>query len=158
LIYSTATVSVNPPGELPLTLSQLWQGLVLKARDARKFLPPGACTACEVVHEGPGFIVREAVILGDPITEIIVLEPMKKVSFFQKTSPREGVIVNEILGDAQSELQLRFYAYLGLLGAEAGSPKELEAQAQMDSQERGYPAALRSTLKRIRELVSAGEL
>lgn len=158
MIYSTATVPVNPPGEAPLTRAQLWQGLVLKARDARQFLPPGACTACEVVHEGPDFIVREAVILGDRIVEIVSFDPMKKVSFFQRTSPREGVIVNEIVEDAPNELGLRFYAYLGLVGVEAGSAREREGQQQMDSQERGYPAALRSTLKRIRELVASGRL
>ena len=30
---------------------QVRAGLVLKARDARLFLPPGACTKCEVVAE-----------------------------------------------------------------------------------------------------------
>jgi hypothetical protein len=39
MIYSTTTVPVNPRGEIPLTRSQAWRGLVLKARDAREFLP-----------------------------------------------------------------------------------------------------------------------
>jgi hypothetical protein len=39
MIYSTATVPVNPAGEAALTRAQAWQGLVLKARDARLFLP-----------------------------------------------------------------------------------------------------------------------
>ena len=30
---STATVPVNPEGEIPLTRAQAWKGLVLKARD-----------------------------------------------------------------------------------------------------------------------------
>ena len=38
MIYSTATVPVNPQGEAPLTKEQAWKGLVLKARDARQFL------------------------------------------------------------------------------------------------------------------------
>jgi hypothetical protein len=55
MIFSTATVPVNPSGERRLTREQVWAGLVLKARDARLFLPPGACTKCEVVAgwEGP---------------------------------------------------------------------------------------------------------
>ena len=44
MIYSTATVPVNPEGETPLTRAQAWKGLVLKARDARQFLPPNLCT------------------------------------------------------------------------------------------------------------------
>ena len=51
MIYSTTTVPVNPDGEAPLTREQAWAGLVLKARDARPFLPPGLCTLCEVVAE-----------------------------------------------------------------------------------------------------------
>jgi hypothetical protein len=34
----------------------------------------------------------------------------------QVKSPREGVIVNEILEDSSGALQLRFYAHLGLVG------------------------------------------
>lgn len=51
MIYSTATVPVNPAGEIPLTRAQTWAGLVLKARDARQFLPPGLCTRCDVTEE-----------------------------------------------------------------------------------------------------------
>jgi hypothetical protein len=59
MIYSTATVPVNPPGEIKLTLKQVWKGLELKARDARLFLPPGLCTRCEVTEERATHFVRE---------------------------------------------------------------------------------------------------
>jgi hypothetical protein len=41
MMCSSATVLVNLEGEVPLTRSQVWEGLVLKARDARLFLPAG---------------------------------------------------------------------------------------------------------------------
>lgn len=41
MIYSTAAVPVNPGGETKLTRAQIWQGLELKARDARLFLHAG---------------------------------------------------------------------------------------------------------------------
>jgi hypothetical protein len=44
---------------------------VLKARDARLFLPPGVCTKCDVVAEGKDHIIREATILGQDVSEII---------------------------------------------------------------------------------------
>jgi hypothetical protein len=50
MIYSSATVLVNPEGEVPLTRAQVWKGLVLEARDARLFLPPGPVHA--VRHYG----------------------------------------------------------------------------------------------------------
>lgn len=157
MIYSTATVPVNSSGERKLTREQVWSGLVLKARDARLFLPAGICTGCDVVTEGDGFIVRKAVILNDEITEIVTFSPEQKVSFHQVKSPREGVIVNEILED-EGELLLRFYAYLGLIGVAPGSEREQQEQSLLDSEDRGYKAALLSTLARTRELVEKGQL
>ncbi|WUR11041.1 AtaL-like protein [[Empedobacter] haloabium] len=157
MIYSTATVPVNPAGEVPLTRAQAWQGLVLKARDARLFLPPGLCTRCDVVEESATHIVREATIGGNEIREIISFDPLEKVSFFQAGGPREGVIVNELFEDAEGALQLRFYCYTGLRGKEPGGPEELAEQAWMDS-DQGYRAALLSTLARTRELLFIGRL
>jgi hypothetical protein len=53
---------------------------------------------------------------------------------------------------------LRFYAYLGLVGVRPGSEQERQAQAVMDSEDRGYKAALLSTLARTRTLAEEGKL
>ena len=45
---------------------------VQKARDARLFFPPGECTRSEIVEESASHVVREATILGDDITEIML--------------------------------------------------------------------------------------
>ena len=157
MIYSTATVPVNPQGETTLTRAQVWACLELKARDAREFLPPGLCTRCEVVEESTTHFVREATIAGADLREIITLEPQGKVTFFQATGPREGAIVNELYEDEAGALQLRFYCYLGLRGRVPNGPEEQAEQAQFDS-DKGYKAALLSTLKRTRELLAAGRL
>ena len=157
MIYSTATVPVNPQGDTPLTRAQAWAGLVLKARDARAFLPPGLCTRCEVVEESATHIVREATIGGQDLREIIAFEPETKVSVFQATGPREGVIVNELVEDDAGALQLRFYCYTGLRGKQPGGPEEQAEQAWMDS-EQGYKSALLATLTRTRALLAEGRL
>jgi hypothetical protein len=158
MIYSTATVPVNPPEEPALTRDQLWKALVLKARDARLFLPPGVCTRCEVIAEGQDFIVRDANILGKDLKEIIAFEPCNKVSFFQQTGPREGVIVNQICDDEGGMLTLKFYCLLALRNHAPGSKEELAEKAQMDSEDKGYKSALLSTLARARGLVREGKL
>jgi hypothetical protein len=155
MIYSTATVPVNPEGEVPLTRAQAWQGLVLKARDARLFLPPGLCTRCEVVEESATHIVREATIAGQELREIIAFEPERNVTFFQATGPREGAIVNEVFEDEAGALQLRLYCLLGLRDREPGGPEERAEQPQFDG-ESGYRAALLSTLRRTRALLAEG--
>jgi len=157
MIYSTATVPVNPQGETRLTRAQAWAGLELKARDARLFLPPGLCTRCDVVEESATHFVREATIGGVDLREIVALEPGSKVTFFQATGPREGAIVNELYEDEDGALQLRFYCYLGLRGKTPNGPEEQAEQAQFDG-ETGYRAALLSTLKRTRELLAEGQL
>lgn len=157
MIYSTATVPVNSPGEAILTRDQVWQGLVLKAPDARQFLPPELCTYCEVVEESATHIVREATIGGANLREIIVFEPGSKVSFFQATGPREGAVINELFEDESGALHLRFYGYLGLRDKAPSGPEEQAEQAVMDS-EKGLKGALLSTLKRTRELLAAGSL
>ncbi|MET3723936.1 AtaL-like protein [Sphingomonas trueperi] len=157
MIYSTATVPVNPAGETPLTRDQVWKGLEAKARDARLFLPEGLCTRCDVTEDSDTHFVREATIAGADLREIITLEPGRKVTFFQATGPREGAIVNELFEDAAGALQLRFYCYLGLRDHAPGGPEEQAEQASFDS-ERGYKAALLSTLQRTRELLAQGRL
>jgi hypothetical protein len=158
MIYSTATIPVNPDGETKLTREQAWNGLELKARDARLFLPPGLCTRCDVVEESVFHFVREATIAGADLREIITLEPQRKVTFFQATGPREGAIVNELFENEAGELQLRFYCYTGLRGKKPNGPEEQAEQAQFDSDDKGYKSALLSTLKRTRELLAAGRL
>ncbi|MBY5565501.1 AtaL-like protein [Rhizobium leguminosarum] len=157
MIYSTATVPVNPEGETPLTRAEAWKGLERKARDARLFLPAGLCTRCDVVEESPTHFVREATIAGLDLREIIALERQSKVTFFQAAGPREGAIVNELFEDEDGQLQLRFYCYLGLRGKQPNGPEERAEQAQFDG-ETGYKAALLSTLKRTRELLAEGKL
>ncbi|MER8874508.1 DUF1857 family protein [Mesorhizobium sp. M0814] len=157
MIYSSATVPVNPEGETKLTREQAWKGLELKARDARLFLPPGLCTRCDVTEERATHFVREATIAGADLREIITLERQSKVTFFQAIGPREGAIINELFEDDAGALQLRFHCYLGLRGKEPNGPEEQAEQALFDS-DQGYKAALRSTLKRTRELVADGTL
>jgi hypothetical protein len=157
MIYSSATVPVNPEGETSLTRAQAWAGLVLKARDARLFLPPNLCTRCDVVEDSLTHIVRDATIAGADLREIISFDAEKKVSFFQVTGPREGVIINELFEDEAGALQLRFYCYLGLRGKQPGGPEEQAEQAWMDS-DKGYRSALLSTLKRTRELLAGGRI
>lgn len=157
MIYSIATIPVNPEGETPLTRAQAWAGLVLKARDARLFLPTGLCTRCDVVEDSATHIVREVTIAGKDLREIITFEPEKKVTFFQATGPREGTIINELFEDEDDVLQLRFYCYLGLRGKEPGGAEEQAEQAWMDG-EKGYRSALLSTLKQTRALFAKNML
>lgn len=90
MIYAIATVPVNPEGEPLLTMSEVWKGLILKARDAREFLPPNLCTRCDVIEESATHIVREATIGGVDLREIITFENEHKITFFKHRSARRS--------------------------------------------------------------------
>jgi hypothetical protein len=68
------------------------------------------------------------------------------------------VLTRCFLEDEDGELQLKFYCYLGLVGVTPDSEKERQEQAFLDSEDRGYKAALLSTLARTRTLVAEGRL
>jgi len=155
MIYSTATVPVNPEGKAKLTLDQVWAGLELKTRDAHEFLPAGLCTRRDVTEESATHFVHDATIGGKDLREIIVLEPRRKVTLFQVTGLREGAIINEIVKDDTGALHLRFYCYLGPRDAVPNGTEEQAEQALFDS-EQGNKAALLSTLERTRVLVADG--
>ena len=157
MIYSTATLPVNAPGQTLLTRAQVWEGLVQKARDAKLFFPPNECTRCEIVEESASHLVREATILGDELTEVVTFDAETKITFFQANSPREGAIINELFEDENGDLQLRFYCYLGLRGKVPNGPEEQATQVWMDS-DQGFKAAIQSTLKRTRELSDEGKV
>ena len=158
MIHSTAKVAVNSAGQIPLTREEVWKGLVLKARDARPFFPQGICTKCDLVFEGKGYIIREATIAGNDITEIVTFETNTKVSFHQVKGPNEGVVINEIIQDDGGTLSLKFYCYLGLRNGNPGSDEEKKEQAMLDSEEKGYRGALVSTLAKTRLMVAERKL
>jgi len=158
MIATSITVPVNgdgPAGEEPLTREQIWRGLLMKARDARLFVP--GCSACEVIDEGDGYIVREAIINGIALKEIVSLEPQTKVTFHQVRGIWEGIIVNEVFDDESGELQLRFYCLLSRRGAEPGGEEEQRDQAMFEG-EKGYGPAMLKTIQTTRNLLKAGEL
>ena len=113
---------------------------------------------CDVIGEGKDYIVREATIIGDDLSEIVTFKPMSKVSFHQFDSPREGVIVNQLYEDADGALQLRFYCLIGLKDVEPGEPQEQLEKARMDSKDKGYKRALIATLARTRALVGESKI
>lgn len=158
MITMSIDVPVNevvPAGEQDLSRSEIWLGMVAKARDARDFVP--GCTACEVVDEGEGYIIREAAINGIELKEIVSFDQEKKVTFHQVQGPWEGIIVNELVENDAGDLLLRFYCLLSRLGVEAGGEEEQRDQAMFGG-EKGYGPAIRATIATTRRLLNEGKL
>jgi hypothetical protein len=135
-----------------LTREDIWNGLMVKARDALPFVP--LMTKCEVVEEYEAGLLREIVFAGQPMAERITFYPKQRVQFDRVGGPEPGVIYNDIEEDEDGSLHLRFTFSLEAEGIEPGSREEEEHFQQL---ERSYLNAVAATLAHLRELKSSAE-
>src|SRR4051812_46884691 len=149
MIYVSHRLPVNEEGSPRLGRSQVWDGLVMKARNALPFVP--SMTYCEVVTRHSGTVFdREIDFRGQRFTERITLEAPHRVVFTRLAGPVLGTIANEIEGPAD-DLRLRFSFALVVAGVEGGSPGERE---YADSMTGDYLKAVDATLTAMRRLAT----
>lgn len=145
------TVEVNPAGAEPvLTAEQIWKGLEMKAVDALPFVP--AMTRCDVVERGENMLRREITVGGGDFEERITFYPPVQVHFERVGS---GGFIENTISDSASGLLLTFTFALPFPGTAPGSAEERE---KGESMRESYVAAVASTLSKVRELVTSGEL
>lgn len=146
------TLPVNEYGP-PLTRSEVWQGLLLKAENPVPFID--AMSACTVIDRGDNWLLRDFTLRGEDMQERVVFEPEERVTFVRTRSSAMGTILNEIVGLDDGGLGLRFTFSLDVAGLAEGSPEE-DAFARGMSE--SYFRAVASTLAEIRRRRAAGAL
>ena len=149
-------VSVNAglaAGEPRLSRDQIWQGLMMKARDAKPFVHK--MTVCDVTKEWDGGLDREIVFHDMPMGERLFFYPKEKIVFLRTKGVEMGAITNEILDDDKGELLLRFAFTLERDGMRPGSAEEREFA---DGYAQGYLISVQRTIDAIRALVKEGKL
>ncbi|WP_439672401.1 DUF1857 domain-containing protein [Cupriavidus necator] len=149
MISVSRKLEVNPhdgSAAIRLTREQVWTGLVRKAENAVPFVD--AITSCIVLQRQEDQLVREVVLHGETLQELILFFPEERVEFVRLSGNAMGQIKNIIEEDQEGELYLRFTFDLVLQGVEPGSAAEQEFAAGMES---AYLDAVRTTLKRMRE-------
>jgi len=134
-----------------LQLDQLWPALLRKAEEPMPFVP--AISDCRVVARGAGWLVRDIVLRGEPVRERVTFEPTRRVHFERMSGAARGTIDNEIEGDDERGLRLRFTFHLAVAGLRHGSDEERAFAAAMGD---SYLAAIRATLERARAIALPG--
>ncbi len=150
------SVAVNTdlePGDPVLTRDQVWEGLLMKARNAKPFVH--LMTYCEVTKELPDGLERDIVFRDMALTERVVFYPKTKVEFIRTKGIELGTITNELYEDERGRLQLRFAFTLERADLEPDSNEEREFAREYA---RGYLVSVQKTIDAVRELVRAGEL
>jgi hypothetical protein len=148
IMYSVAwTVPVNPQGAFPiLTREQLWEGLVMKARDAKPFVGQ-AMEECRVLQEYDDGFLREIVLRGVRMTERITFTPMVKVRFERIEAQGFDGWIDNVMSDSEQGLQLTFTFSVGFPGLAHGSAEERTAGEKVKE---SYFEAVRNTIDETR--------
>lgn len=141
------------PGDPVLTRAQVWEGLMMKARDAKPFVH--LMTKCDVTKELADGIERDIVFRGMALTERLIFHPETKVEFLRTKGIEMGTITNEIIADAKGELHLRFAFSLEREDMKPGSEEEWDFAA---GYAQGYLVSVQKTIDVIRDLVRSGKL
>src|ERR1700712_4030374 len=129
MIHLSKAIPVNQPGQPHLDRAAVFAGLKMKADNALPFVP--AITECDVVERrSPTQFVRDIVLRGEKMQELVTLEPETRVTFERLAGPVLGTIRNEIEEDATGALSLRFSFDLIVADVADGS---LEEQAHADT-------------------------
>src|SRR5437773_6114658 len=90
------TVPVNAnlrPGDPVLARDHIWEGLLMKAYDARPFVH--LMTKCNVTREFENGIERDIVFRGMELTERLIFHPKTKVEFLRTKGIEMGTIRSE---------------------------------------------------------------
>src|SRR5206468_10795380 len=105
-IDKTVPVNANlKPGDPVLTRDHIWEGLLMKAYDAKPFVH--LMTKCDVTREFENGIERDIVFRGMELTERLIFYPKTKVEFLRTKGIEMGTITNEIVEDSTGGLHLR---------------------------------------------------
>jgi hypothetical protein len=148
MIELTKAIPVNEPGMPHLTRADVFAGLKMKADNALPFVP--AITECDVIERrSPLQFVRDIVLRGEKLRELVTLEPETRVTFERLAGPVLGTILNEIEEDADGALSLRFSFKLKPEGIAPDSDAEREYGRTMESD---YMKAVDATLAAIRKV------
>lgn len=145
------TIPINPDGVEPkLTREQVWRGLEMKAENALPFV--NGMTQCDLLERTENTIKREVTFAGAQSQEFITLFPPVKVQFERLDGT--GWIDN-VISDSEYGLLLTFSFGILFHGIPENTPEE---KAKGDSMQGAYTGAVAATLKKVREMVAAGEL
>ena len=149
MIFSELTLPANPPGAVPLTRSQIWQGLEQKAVNAVPYVE--AITSCREINRLSDTVFDREISDGRArYVERVWLEPENRVVFTRIEGPVLGMITNEIT-EENGELGLRFqFALVISPGADLPITED-QLSAEVAT---AYKAAVESTLAAVRERIA----
>lgn len=150
MIEVSRKLAVNDGTKPDLSIAQVWEGLLDKARNPLRYVP--SITQCTIAEEFEGGLVRDIIHVGQQVREVVTWYPMKRVHFVRTHGKARGTIDNELHVGNDGAVFLEFTFRIVIDGVEHGSAMEREFAGHMEDD---YLDAVRTTLAACRARVTA---
>lgn len=151
MIEVSRGIPVNEGSDTPITVDQLWEGLLEKAGNPMLYVK--SITACTVTDEFDNGLVRDIIHAGKPVREVVTWYPKRRVHFVRTHGSARGTIDNEIELAANGDPILKFTFRIVVDNIEHGSPEEAAFATRM---EEDYLDSVQTTIQAVRARVRAG--
>ena len=151
MIYVSREINVNEDRtrhDPRLDRGEVWQGLVLKAKNALPYVPGVA--RCEVIEQSDAGLVREIEFRGQQVQERVTFHAPERVTFLRLSGRVDGLIVEEVIGTDDDPV-LRISIALQSADVASDSIAEHEFCASM---ERDYSKAVAATVAAMRKMAA----
>jgi hypothetical protein len=125
---------------------EVWQGLVMKARNTLPYVPGVA--RCEVLEQSDASLVREIEFRGQRAREGATFRALERITFLRLSGRFDGLIVEEITG-THDDLVVRASFALQLADVASDSMEEREFGASMELDYFKTVAAAVAAMRRI---------
>ena len=152
MIELSRSLSVDDGTGPRLTVDDVWDGLVEKAANPLPYVD--SITACTVRERFDDGLVRDVVVLGRPVREVVTFYPKQRVHYVRTHGLARGTVDNEITLDDAGQPTLSFTFRIVVDGVAAGSAEEEQLAAGM---QQDYLAAVGTTLAAVRRRVTTGD-
>ncbi|KAJ5128489.1 Protein of unknown function DUF1857 [Penicillium atrosanguineum] len=150
------TAPINPPGVTPLSLDQIWAGLLLKIRSAQTFVP-AAIESTDVLSEstdpsGNAVTVREVLFCesGKKVKETVTAFEKCRVEFEQPDGSRVSNVVSKGAGGELYMTYIFEWRHPGVSGE--------EMKALLEKETKMSQMAVEGTIKALRQLAEEKKL
>lgn len=152
MIELSRSLSVDDGAGPQLTVEDVWDGLVEKATNPLPYVH--SITACTVRERFRDGLVRDIVVLGQPVREVVTFYPKQRVHYVRTHGFARGTVDNEITVDDAGQPVLTFTFRIVVDGVMTGSAEE---ERLAEGMQQDYLAAVGTTLAAVRQRVATGD-
>ncbi|WP_058041051.1 SRPBCC family protein [Streptomyces roseifaciens] len=150
MIDVSHSIPVNDGPDPTLSIGDVWRELERKAHHPDRYVR--RITECRVTERFDGGLVRDFVLEGEPVRELVTFYPQQRIHFVRTLGRTRGTIDNEITTTGAGALVVAFHARLVIDGTAPGSTAERQRAERLKA---NYTETILATLATARSRLPA---